>query len=756
MAYPIWDTSSDLGSVASGATSLSYTMTANDSTSIAVISNATNGTIALTATTATLTLDAPYVTTDTTYSVILRASNSQGVTDRTFTLTVLSVGAITWTQTTTLPKWVMGSRREIALTAEWTAPIEYVLVSGQLPPGVFLDSTGVIYGIAGTNLIANSLDSDTWIIDGVATQSGISNYDFVVRARSVSDKTIYTDRTFQMQTIPRPGLDASSDIITADSTITADSSNNLSIVLLTANDLGSYKHSNQFIKQIKVWNPTGGPVDFELLGNSNGYDTSGYDQGPTVLNPSYIALSYDGYQATTAPYLQVEQHSGFVTGVLPFINFQEQTNSFSVSVSKVSTGENIVPEFTLKLLGEDGIDFEFIDPAGNVIDPTTTYSYSIRQGEVSNLRVQARLIQDPQVPLYYELVLGQMPGGLALTASGLISGKTGWLVPPDTYSFSVMVYNPAQNIDELSPRLTQTQTFRITVTENVSGTETITGAYDAYYRAYLPQSQRTVWRNLITDQRIFNNSILYRAEDSRFGRRYECEFLAFPGLSEYQAAQFVGAMKKNWANKRFYIGNLHFATVKDTSGNYLCDAIYVDIKDPQLNDSGNGPPLSIRYRGNNTLNEITSDTTNINADDVDITADATEDYLIYPASLENQLDRLKESVGQATDSLLPIWMKSAQADGRPLGWIPAAVLCYVLPGQGAQVLRKIKTSTHKLNQIDFHVDRVVLRDVPVGGPTLFDGGFTIFNFEETSFDTELLEDKYIYFNTDGEIYDIKH
>ena len=48
---------------------------------------------------------------------------------------------------------------------------------------------------------------------------------------------------------------------------------------------------------------------------------------------------------------------------------------------------------------------------------------------------------------------------------------------------------------------------------------------------------------------------------------------------------------------------------------------------------------------------------------------------------------------------------------------------------------------------------MVLKGAPIGS-MLFDNGETL--FVSTSFDTAATEDKYIYFNTDGAIYDINN
>jgi hypothetical protein len=168
----------------------------------------------------------------------------------------------------------------------------------------------------------------------------------------------------------------------------------------------------------------------------------------------------------------------------------------------------------------------------------------------------------------------------------------------------------------------------------------------------------------------------------------------------------------------------------------MCDVIYVDIVDPQMNESLRGPAQVVDIPNTDKQKYITE---------------------IYPASLQNQLTRLQDAPGQATDSLLPRWMTSPQSDGRPLGLVPAAILCYVLPGQGPQVLRKIRTSSHKLTYIDFQVDRMVLKNSPIlTTDTLVDNGATVFDNGQTLLDLGFSQEIYINFGVDNTIYSINN
>ena len=160
------------------------------------------------------------------------------------------------------------------------------------------------------------------------------------------------------------------------------------------------------------------------------------------------------------------------------------------------------------------------------------------------------------------------------------------------------------------------------------------------------------------------------------------------------------------------------------------------------------------------------DSLDITADSTDITADATSNQIVYPASIKTQRERLREGPGQATDSLLPQWLKSPQPDGRPLGMIPAAVLAFVQAGAGAEIIRKIRRSTHNIKSIDFQVDRLVLKDVPTtANPTTLDVDIahllptreaTQIDGGNTSFDQAQTQDKYIMFGNDGDIYGINN
>lgn len=769
ISYPTWDTASNLGSVPSGSVA-TFTISASSSqqttefVEVKVISKTVPGTVVTNGASATLTLDGTSVDVDTVYNLTLRAKNSSGISDRNFTLKLLATDPIQWSQSGPLAVWPLGAKFRIPLTATWTWPLEYVLLSGKLPPGVFLDPSGTIYGIPGSDLQATSSDPSTWEVSGPVSNTMVGTYTFTIRAQDAKTGRKYQDRTFTISTINSETLSAGVTEYTADSTaLFASSSSYLPVVILEDFDglsgvyrLGEYRHDNEFIRQIKYWNPKPNDqttLEFSLLSQINAYDNLGYDTD--------AGLGFDGYGANTVPFLSIEPANGYLFGSLPQINANRQRREFSVLLKvETSSGETyqeILP-LGIDLLGEFGISFEFLDDYGRPISPNTTYDLKLSQGEISDLKVSARWIDATVTQLlFFELASGGLPAGITLSPNGLLMGQVNWDAEPGDYRFSVRVYDPSLDQSVYSTKFSQNQEYRLTVSRYVSGVTPVDRAYDIYYRAYLPLDQRIIWQNVVTDPRIFSNSIVYRAEDENYGRRLECEFLAFTGIAEHEVTEFSGAISKNWDLKRFRLGEVRSAIMRNSMSQHVCDVIYVEMSDPHTNSQRRGPPLATKIRTTNSAFAITSDNDSITVDEIELTTDAIAMRELYPATIDNQLQRLRDGPGQVSDSILPKWMTTPQGDGRPLGQEPAAILCFVEPGRGDEVLRKIRNSTHRINQIDFHVDRLVLRRAPSSLLLLsIDSGDTTFDNDTTTFDIALLRDKYIYFRTDGAIYDINN
>jgi hypothetical protein len=81
---------------------------------------------------------------------------------------------------------------------------------------------------------------------------------------------------------------------------------------------------------------------------------------------------------------------------------------------------------------------------------------------------------------------------------------------------------------------------------------------------------------------------------------------------------------------------------------------------------------------------------------------------VYPNPFEAMRDQVIDVVGQVSN-ILPEWMQTEQADGTILGFSPAWIIAYTIPGASGQIAYNI-TSTFgsNLNLIDFKADRYEL------------------------------------------------
>lgn len=637
-------------------------------------------------------------------------TNPTAITDRTFTITITGNRIPTIvTDEEPLGQFLDGTQVTLALEAlDLDAdPLTWSLIDGELPEGLSLSSDGVISGVvqpfvnlpesAGTGYDNSRWDLYPWQF---STKSSNKTYKFTVQ---VSDGKVVSNKAFSIQIISYNSLSADNTTITADSDfITVDSDQKRKPVLLTT-DLGAYstfKSDNFFAFKFDALDLDGDVVEYTLFGDSpaDGFssDTVNYDMG-----------IFDKGTFTLIPGVSLNQQTGWLTGYVPAQIESSKSYTFGIQAYKrdYSGYETQIRLFTLTILGNLDLAVDWITPS----DLGT-----INSGEVSKIAVEA--VAKSGKNLYYSLTSNShLPQGLTLLGDGNISGRCtfqSFSLDKGTTTFDETLrdrgFLPADTVFD--------RTFEFTVVaaasdNSISSQKTFTleintivnEPYENVYLRCLPElTARDKYSKIVNNGTIFPYEFLYRPNDPYWGKQNEIIVLSAYGLTASAASDYIAAMQDRHYNKRIYFGNYGTSIARDPNTNEIIyEVIWVDlIEDTRAYKKGikQGDPQA-----------ATDLTTKIygweNLGDGGSIIRINDQYLMTRD--------LVAGLGYTYPPALPEWMVSVQKDKTVPGFVTRAVLAYVKPGKGDEVLFNLrKLSLEKtipdIKDIPFIADRYVL------------------------------------------------
>lgn len=208
-----------------------------------------------------------------------------------------------------------------------------------------------------------------------------------------------------------------------------------------------------------------------------------------------------------------------------------------------------------------------------------------------------------------------------------------------------------------------------------------------YIKCMPPQNDRDLIQQLLLNQDIFPQNLLYRPDDPNFGVARNVIYNHAYGLAPRSTEDYVRSLDINHYWKNITLGELRTARALDSNGDVLYEVVYSTIVDDLVNDNGVSVGKSVTLPYPVYLPDTTKVTT------------------VYPNSLDDMRNQVIDSIGQISPAL-PLWMTSKQSDGRVLGFTPAWVIAYTQPGQSKRVAYSIQEQfDQRLNQIDFQIDR---------------------------------------------------
>jgi hypothetical protein len=558
------------------------------------------------------------------------------------------------------------------------------LAAGTLPPGTSISLTGLITGFV-QPVAANSATAG-FSRDGQGfsqypfdfpTQSNNATYEFVLE---LTDGKASALRTFNIQVLSRDSLTADTTDITADNTfVTADGTPVRVPVLLTLpGSVGTVRSDNYFAFKFNAVQADGYPIVY--------------------VSDSAVELASIG--------LELDPGTGWLYGYIPSQGLQENTYDFQVRVYQAGEPDvsSVWANFSLTVQGPIDTEINWLTPASAadralVPSPLGT----IVNGSTSTLFVQA--VNASGIVLEYQLKSGSnssLPQGLALLPSGNIAGRCSF----NTFALDggATVFDVASNNQGVSSPTTFDLTFVFTVEAYSTNTQVrvdkvfsirVDRLYNQpyenlYIQAMPPQNDRDLINSLLQDSTIIPPTLLYREDDTNFGRATQVVYDHAFGLTAATYADYVSSLYQNHYWKNLVLGSIETAQATDDAGNVLYEVVYSRIIDNLVND-----------RGESVSKEVVLPYP-INAND------STEIDTVFPNSLINMRNQVIDTVGQVSN-LLPRWMLSPQANGRVLGFTPAWVIAYVTPGNSGQIAYNIRTQFGtQLNLVDFEVDRYEL------------------------------------------------
>lgn len=688
------------------------------------------------------------VTSDTTSTFVIRATdNLSNIRDRTFSMIISGVASPEFTTPTgiILSTW---DSVWVELPIQYSNPItdneiSIRVIQGQLPPGLEINSSGLIRGYANPPTISVNLGLVNTSITSVTSNilTALSTTGFRVGRPIIFNGTPFSSITAGQTYYISSIIDESSFTISA-------SAGGVNVVL--SNDVG---YMTATLPNIAVGQPTVQTYSFTLkLESLLGSDLESYSitvinqnapaseggpnypentRVPTIYNtrpPTYLiteSTPYFGYyvlppdsQGYTYPTndnafigkitsdnifsfkvigkdfdnniltysfadlplgLTGDSSTGWITGNPVIADNSISEFSFSVAVSKASNPGITTPPF----------NFSFIvtnDIVGDVIWITPANLGVIENSTVSTIT----LLAESDAALQYRLISGQLPPNLTLLSNGDIAGTVAYQ-PTDTlldendttdFTFTVQAYSP------LFPVVQSTRTFTLTVTqEYVQPTDTL------YIKCAPSILDRNLIRDLLTSEELIPSQYLYRPEDPNFGKATNVTYVHAYGIFANDLDAYVAAVTKNHYWRNITLGEIKTAVAKNAQGEVIYEVVYSSVIDNLINPEGVSVSKDIFWPRDINLNlgPWYTSVSNLYTSYIDANELGQPTYYtsltpgvarsLYPNSLPNMREQVGDVLGQEYNfRLYPSWMTSQQANGSTLGFTPAWVICYTKPG----------------------------------------------------------------------------
>lgn len=598
--------------------------------------------------------------------------NPDRIADRTFTLTVTGQDKPEWTTPEgAIGSWSDSSEVSFQFEAVDLDPddeLTITLIAGELPSGLSLSSGGLLSGFADPLIPIGGVlpgfdrdDSEFEEFPFDFTTLAISqNYQFTLRLSDGKDVVL---RTFEIFIVSRNLLTADSTEITVDTShITADTIATRSpYITNNVDSIGTFRHDNYFAHKFNGSDPDGDQVNYYVS---------------TGALPAGLTLDAD---------------TGWLSGFLPNIGLTEQEYNFGVKVFKVVTpaNESLLYETSMTLVGDIIVAAEWLTDA----DLGT-----IDNGAYSTLSVEAVY---ESTTLQYRWTAGKLPQGLQIMPSGNIIGQVSFK------TFSIDGGTTTFDEEHATRLGADPTTFDLTYTFTVEAysatgvisifkefTILINGIYDTpyntlYCKAMPPREDRTLIDSLLLNQDIISPDLLYRADDPNFGSARKVIYQHAFGLNPATIENYFAALELNHYNKNLVLGEIKTARALDADGNVEYEVVYSEIQDNLVNSAGESvaAALPIKYPAIDDGSSVST---------------------VYPNSLANMGAQVIDQIGQVA-KILPRWMLSKQEDGEVLGFTPAWVIAYTIPGKSKLLQYNIVDFFGtQLNLIDFEIDRYTL------------------------------------------------
>jgi len=590
--------------------------------------------------------------------------------DRTFSLTVTGQDAPEFTTNSgKLGDYYDGQLVNIQIGYTDQDPDDTVVVSlasGDLPPGVTINDSGLIYGYIQPSEDISVAD-DGWeevpydAYPYQFNQGTISKrYEFVLKLDDGKNSSIRSFYIFVgLLTADTNGFTCDNTLITVDSVTRAPYIDNYQ------ENIGTFRHNNYFIHKF-----------------------SGSDHVGDILN----------YSSSGAfpPGLRLDKETGFLYGDISAIGTNEITYSFDITVYKKEDElSSNTYSYKITVQGElnESVGWNTSADLG-VLD----------NGEISILNVSATSSTgDLKYKLKTNSTYNKLPRGLVLQESGNIVGRVAYnmfrLVDrKDTADSSTVTDTTLSTADENGQDIitfdggttTIDTKYRFTVQAyNDEGTVnttkeftlTVNSEHDIPYMSVhvdglLTEADRNKIDTLLDDSTIFPSSSIYRSDDPYFGISKKLSYTHLSGLSPELLSIYQESLEKHY-DKNITLGEIKTAVARDDNGNVIYEVIYSEIQEKNK----------------------------------DATASVeTSIGDVYPNSLNNLRTQVIDKIGKK-ENLFLRWMTSVQNDGNILGYVPAWIIAYTKPSNADGILYRISENyAYKLNSIDFAVDRYVINN----------------------------------------------